>query len=87
MTTIFVYGTLMRGYHNYNNLLKDKATFLGAIRARASLTGQSVPFGEPNHIMPYRELGRMTDQDLGAIYDYLRTLAPVKNKVTRFEKL
>jgi len=65
----------------------DKATFLGAIRARASLTGQSVPFGEPNHIMPYRELGRMTDQDLGAIYDYLRTLAPVKNKVTRFEKL
>jgi hypothetical protein len=65
----------------------DKATFLATIRSRALLTGQSVPFGQPNNIMPYRELARMTDQDLGAIYDYLRTLPPVKNKVTRFEKL
>lgn len=65
----------------------DKATFLATIRGRALLIGQSVPFGEPNNIMPYRELARMTDQDLGAIYDYLRTLPPVKNKVTRFAKL
>jgi hypothetical protein len=27
----------------------------------------------------------MTDQDLGAIYDYLRTVPPVNNAVVRFE--
>jgi hypothetical protein len=26
----------------------------------------------------------MTDEDLGAIYDYLKTVAPVKNRVERF---
>jgi hypothetical protein len=26
----------------------------------------------------------MTDEDLGAIYDYLRTVDPVKNRVERF---
>jgi mono/diheme cytochrome c family protein len=65
----------------------DKATFLSTMRARAKLVGQSVPFGEPNNIMPYRDIARMTDEDLGAVFDYLRTLKPIKNKVTRFEKL
>jgi gamma-glutamylcyclotransferase (GGCT)/AIG2-like uncharacterized protein YtfP len=29
MTTIFVYGTLKRGYGNWERLLKDRAEFLG----------------------------------------------------------
>jgi hypothetical protein len=65
----------------------DKATFLNVIRTRARSIGQPAPFGETNHIMPYRELSHLTDQDLGAIYDFLRTLEPVKNRVTRFERL
>lgn len=32
-------------------------------------------------VMPWTMYGGMTEQDLGAIYDYLRTLRPVANKV------
>ena len=65
----------------------DKATFLTVIRTRAKSIGEPAPFGATNHIMPYRELSHLTDRDLGAIFDYLRTLAPVKHPVTRFERL
>lgn len=36
-------------------------------------------------LMPYREFGSMSDQDLGAIYDYLRTVPAVRHAVVRFE--
>src|SRR5690606_28300321 len=35
-------------------------------------------------IMPWTLYAGMTEEDLGAIYDYLRTIAPVKNKVTKW---
>jgi mono/diheme cytochrome c family protein len=35
-------------------------------------------------IMPWTFYAGMTEEDLGAIYDYLRTVAPVKNKVVTF---
>ncbi|HXB98525.1 MAG TPA: cytochrome C, partial [bacterium] len=41
--------------------------------------------GDYLELMPYREYSGMTDQDLGAIYDYLRTVPAVKNQVTRFD--
>jgi len=41
--------------------------------------------GDYLELMPYREYSGMTDQDLGAVYDYLRTVPPVKNAVVRFE--
>lgn len=37
-----------------------------------------------NTPMPWLMYTGMTDEDLGAIYDYLRTVSPVKNKVERF---
>lgn len=37
-----------------------------------------------NTIMPWTMLGGMNENDLGAIYDYLRTIKPVVNKVERF---
>ena len=40
-----------------------------------------------NTIMPWTMYTGMTDGDLGAIYAYLRTLRPVKNKVTPFPDL
>jgi hypothetical protein len=43
-----------------------------------------VPDDEYNTVMPWRMYAGMTEDDLGAIYDYLRTVTPVKNKVERF---
>jgi hypothetical protein len=34
--------------------------------------------------MPWLELAEMTDGDLGAIYDYMKTVKPVKNVVVSF---
>ena len=36
--------------------------------------------------MPWIALAGMTDQDLGAIYDYLRTVPPVRNEVVKFTR-
>jgi hypothetical protein len=41
-------------------------------------------FGEFNTIMPWTDFAGMTEEDLGAIYEYLRTVAPVRNEVTIF---
>lgn len=40
--------------------------------------------GEFNSIMPWTMYAGMTEEDLGAIYDYLRTIKPVRNQVARF---
>lgn len=37
-----------------------------------------------NSIMPWTMYAGMTDDDLGAIYDYLKTLKPVKSEVEKF---
>ena len=34
--------------------------------------------------MPWIAFSRMSDEDLGAIYDYLRTVRPVENRVNSF---
>lgn len=44
----------------------------------------AVKANEFNSIMPWTMLGGMTEQDLGAVYDYLRTLKPIENKLERF---
>ena len=61
-----------------------KETFITVIRERAKQHGKKVSKGDSNTLMPYWAFAGMTDKDLGAIYDYLRTLEPVKNKVTRW---
>jgi hypothetical protein len=40
--------------------------------------------GSYNTIMPWTQLGKMSVEDLSAIYDYLRTIKPIKNKVSKF---
>ncbi|MFW5663247.1 MAG: c-type cytochrome [Bacteroidota bacterium] len=40
--------------------------------------------GEFNTSMPWKEYAGMTDEDLRAIYAYLRTVKPVKNSVVKF---
>lgn len=39
-----------------------------------------------NTIMPWTMYSGMTEEDLGAIYDYLRTLKPIDNSVVRYTK-
>ncbi len=36
--------------------------------------------------MPWIAFAGMTDEDLGAVYDYLRTVPPVRNEVIRFTR-
>ena len=40
--------------------------------------------GEFNTIMPWTLFATMREEDLGAIYDYLRTIKPIYNKVEKF---
>lgn len=40
--------------------------------------------GDLQTVMPWTMFGGMTTTDLGAIYDYLRTVPPVKNEVVRY---
>jgi hypothetical protein len=44
----------------------------------------SVKPGEFNTIMPWTMYGKMTDEDLSAIFTYLQTVGPIKNKVNIF---
>lgn len=72
---------------NPSNLTPDVETgigrwseedFLRALRTGVNPQGRSLhPF------MPWRQIGRMPDQDLRAIYRFLRTLRPIRNEVAR----
>lgn len=57
--------------------------FIGRFRSYASL-GNAPVTPEHQTLMPWRLYGGMTEEDLGAIYDYLRTVRPLANKVVMF---
>ncbi|GAB4022739.1 c-type cytochrome [Spirosoma koreense] len=63
-----------------------KAAFISRFKAHdGQLEKQpTLRDGEFNTIMPWLMYAGMSEPDLGAIYDYLRTLKPVPNKVERF---
>lgn len=70
---------------NPTNLTPDSATGIGEWSdedfLRTLRTGVN-PQGDSLHaIMPWREFRRMTEDDLRAIYLYLRTLPPINNPV------
>ena len=60
--------------------------FIGRFKSLSMLDANTAPNPRPgmNTIMPWLVFSKMTDEDLGAIYDYLKTLKPVENKVNRF---
>jgi hypothetical protein len=64
----------------------SKAEFIGRFRAFAAFDAQTAPAcpQERNTVMPWLALSKMTDDDLGAIYDFLRTVKPVANQVNSF---
>jgi len=65
----------------------SRETFIATIRARGARVQAVTHLSpeEPNTLMPYGNLARLTDQDLGAIYAYLRTLPAVKKSVVHWE--
>jgi mono/diheme cytochrome c family protein len=72
---------------NPSNLTPDHATGIGqwseADWLRTLRTGVN-PSGVSLHpFMPTKQIARMTDVDLRAIYRYLRTLRPIHNEVPR----
>jgi mono/diheme cytochrome c family protein len=60
--------------------------FIGRFKAFASMTAETAPDTPPgrNTIMPWLAFGGMTENDLGAIYDYLKTVKPIENNVVTF---
>ncbi|MBM9579298.1 c-type cytochrome [Leptospira sp. 201903070] len=65
-----------------------RETFIERFRANAkrAKTSPNIKPGEFNSVMPWLEYAGMTDQDLGAIFDYLMSSKPISNKVQIFEK-
>ena len=61
-----------------------KAAFISRFKAYAGNNHPTIHPDEFNTLMPWTMFAQMNDRDLGAIYDYLRTLKPVKNSVERF---
>lgn len=63
-----------------------KEEFISRFHAFATLDASNSPACPKgrNTVMPWLAYSKMTDQDLGAIYDYLRTVKPIANKVNTF---
>jgi mono/diheme cytochrome c family protein len=67
----------------------SKEDFLNKFRAyrQDKYIPAPVKEGDFNTPMPWTFLAGMTDEDLSAIYDYLKTITPIPNSVTKFEKV
>lgn len=66
----------------------SKEQFIGKFKSHDGPEGRNIPIpsGDMNTIMPWTMYAGMTESDLGAIYDYLKTLPPTKNKVEKFSR-
>jgi mono/diheme cytochrome c family protein len=64
---------------------RTRENFIAMFKAYASPESHNVPVApEKNTVMPWLKMSGMTEEDLGAIYDYLRTVTPIENKVEKF---
>ena len=64
------------------NLTRDE--FIGRFKSFASLVELPKALPGRNTIMNWRGYGQMAEDELGAMYDYLRTVKAIKNKVNPF---
>src|SRR5499427_5712691 len=60
--------------------------FIGRFKSFETLGGANAPVAPPgrNTVMPWSVLAGLTPEDLGAIYDYLKTLKPIQKKINSF---
>jgi mono/diheme cytochrome c family protein len=63
-----------------------REAFIARFKAYGPEGGKLAPVkpGEMNTVMPWGTYSGMTEQDLGAMYDQLRTLKPIRHAVERF---
>jgi hypothetical protein len=63
-----------------------KEEFIGRFKSFAGMDAKTAPQVDNKHntVMPWTSFAGMNEQDLGAIYDYLKTVKPIDNKVTTF---
>lgn len=94
----FAGGWEMRGPWGRNftaNLTPHPSTYvgratreewIGRFKSFASMSAENAPAPPKgrNTIMPWLAFGGMTEEDLGAIYDYLKTVKPIENNVNAF---
>lgn len=55
----------------------SRENFIGVFKSFAPPDGARIPGHEINSVMPWSRFAGITDEDLGAIYDYLRTVEPI----------
>lgn len=60
--------------------------FIAKFRNNSSRENLNREPGKYNTIMPWSFFGKMTDNDLKAIYSYLRTVPPIHNVVTKWSE-
>lgn len=60
--------------------------FIGRFKSFESLQGENSPIAPKgqNTVMPWLPLSGMTTEDLGLIYDYLKTIPPIEHKIVTF---
>ena len=58
-----------------------REAFIGRFKSFAQVDPEARADPSVRTAMPWRELSGMTEEDLGAIYDYLRTVKPVSHRV------
>jgi hypothetical protein len=60
--------------------------FIDRFKSLERLDGENAPVAPPgrNTVMAWPRFAGMTREDLGAIYDYLKTLEPIKKKIISF---
>lgn len=65
-----------------------KYEFLSKFRQFSTSESRNIPVkpNDFNSVMPWTMYGGMTEEDLSAIYAYLRTLKPIKNLVVKFSQ-
>jgi mono/diheme cytochrome c family protein len=64
----------------------SREEFIDRFKSLEHLEGENAPVAPPgkNTVMDWPSFGGMTREDLGAIYDYLKTLEPIKKTVVAF---
>lgn len=56
----------------------SREDFTGVFKSFAPPHGRTIPGDEINTVMPWSRFAGMSEEDLGAIYDFLRTVEPVE---------
>jgi mono/diheme cytochrome c family protein len=65
---------------------RSKKEFIGLFKSfnNEEIKRVTVPKGAHNTIMPWFAYSKMTEADLGAIYEYLQTVPKIENQVTKW---